>query len=72
MATTKPTPVYITLKDAAARIGFSAWSIRVLVNQGKLPGYRISDKPGSTIRVKVSDVNALMNPVIPAEIAASR
>jgi excisionase family DNA binding protein len=72
MATTKPTPVFITLKDAAARTGFSAWSIRDLVNTGKLPAYRISDKPGSAIRVKVADVDALMKPVIPAEIAAAR
>ena len=39
---------------------------------GELPAYRLSDKPGSAIRVKVADVDAMMKPLIPAEIYADR
>ncbi|WP_422747902.1 helix-turn-helix domain-containing protein [Mycobacterium sp. WMMD1722] len=71
-ASAKTTPLYISLQDAAARTGFSVFTFRELINEGKLPAYRISDKPGSAIRVKVSDVDALMQPVIPAAVTASR
>lgn len=70
--TTTTTAEFISLRDAATRTSFSVFTFRDLVNEGKLPAYRISDKPGSAIRVRVSDVDALMKPVIPAEIAASR
>lgn len=69
---TTTTPEFISLQDAAARTGFSVFTFRELVSSGELPGYRLSDKPGSAIRVRVRDVDALLKPVIPAEIAASR
>lgn len=65
-------PEFITLQEAAARTGFSVFTFRGLINEGRLPGYRLNDKPGSAIRVKRSDVAALMKPVIPAEIYADR
>jgi excisionase family DNA binding protein len=60
------------LQDAATRTGFSVFTFRELVAEGRLPAYRISDKPGSAIRVKVADVDALMKPVIPVEVYADR
>lgn len=66
------TPIFISLKDAAARTGFSVFTFRDLISEGKLPAYRLSDKPGSSFRVKLADVEALLKPVIPAEITASR
>lgn len=65
-------PEFISLQDAADRTGFSVFTFRDLVSSGKLPAYRSTDKPGSAIRVRVRDVDALLKPVIPAEIAASR
>ncbi|CAN3128607.1 Helix-turn-helix domain-containing protein [Mycobacterium sp. smrl_JER01] len=66
------TPEYESLRNAAARTGFSVYKFRDLVTSGALTAYRLSDKPGSAIRVRVRDVDALMKPVIPAEITASR
>lgn len=62
------TPEFISLKDAAVRTGFSQFIFRQKVASGDLPAYRISDKPGAAIRVKVADVDALMKPFIPSEV----
>ncbi|POX87616.1 DNA-binding protein [Mycobacterium kansasii] len=72
MSRTANTPEYESLRSAAARTGYSIYTFREKIAAGELPAYRISDKPGSAMRVKVADVNALLKPVIPAEIAASR
>jgi excisionase family DNA binding protein len=65
-------PEFITLQEAAARTGFSVFTFRRLINEGQLPGYRLNDKPGSAIRVKRSDVDALLKPVIPSGVYADR
>jgi len=70
--TTTPTPEYESLRSAAARTGYSVFTFREKIASGELPAYRISDKPGSAMRVKVADVNALLRPVIPVEIQAAR
>lgn len=67
-ASATTTPIYISLQEAAERTGFSVFTFREKVAAGELPAYRISDKPGSAIRVKVSDVEALMKPVLPDEL----
>ena len=73
-ATTAPiqSPYYLSLKAAAELTGFSVFTMRDLVASGKLPAYRLNNKPGSAIRVKAADVHALMTPVIPSEIADAR
>lgn len=63
---------FISLQDAATRTGFSVFTFRDLVSSGALRAYRLSDKPGSAIRVKISDVDALMKPVLPEAIVADR
>lgn len=70
--TITPTPEYESLRSAAARTGYSVFTFREKIASGELPAYRISDKPGSAMRVKVVDVNALLRPVIPVEIQAAR
>jgi hypothetical protein len=60
------TPVFISLRDAAARISYSVFTIREKIDLGELPAYRISDKPNSALRVRISDVDALMKPFTPA------
>lgn len=69
---TTPTAEYESLRSAAARTGYSVFTFREKIASGELPAYRLSDKPGSALRVKVADVNALLKPVIPAEIQAAR
>jgi excisionase family DNA binding protein len=71
---TRPTatPVFITLQDAAARTGFSVFTLREQIASGELPAYRLNDKPGSAIRVRITDVDAMLKPVIPAAMYAHR
>jgi excisionase family DNA binding protein len=66
------TPDFESLQDAAVRIGYSVFTLRELIAEGKLAAYRINDKPGSTIRVRRTDVDALMRPLIPAAVYADR
>ena len=74
MATNEPVaePVFMSLADAALRIGFSKYQLRDMVNRGELRAYRLNDAPRSRIRVKVADVDALMRPHIPEAIFAAR
>lgn len=69
---TSPTPEYESLRHAAARTGYSVFTFREKIASGELPAYRLSEKPGSAMRVKVTDVNALLKPVIPVEVYADR
>lgn len=71
-STAPASPVFESLHNAAGRLGYSIHTMRELVNSGRLRAYRLSDKPGSAIRVKIADVDALMQPVIPDAIAGSR
>jgi excisionase family DNA binding protein len=66
------TPEFISLQDAAARTGFSVFTFREKVANGELRAYRISDRPGAAIRVRVADVDTLLKPVIPTEVYAHR
>lgn len=65
-------PIFVPLQHAADVTGFSVFTLREKVASGELPGYRMSEKPGSAIRVRMSDVMALMKPVVPSTISASR
>lgn len=51
---------FINLKEAGAILGFNPHSVRRLISQGRLRGYRIGNK---AIRVRRSDVMALIEPV---------
>lgn len=64
------TPHFISLQDAATRTGFSVFTFREKIASGELPAYRISDKPGSALRVRCADVDALMKPLISTEVYA--
>lgn len=57
-----------SIKHAAERTDFSVFTLREKIASGELPAYRLSDKPGAALRVKVADVNALLKPVIPTEV----
>ncbi|TYQ11606.1 UNVERIFIED_ORG: hypothetical protein L601_001500000200 [Gordonia westfalica J30] len=61
-------PEYESLQDAAARTGFSIFTLRDKINRGELPAYRMTNKPKARVRVRVADVDALFVPVIPTEV----
>lgn len=64
--------VFESLQSAAERTGFSVFTLRDKIASGALPAYRISDKPRSAIRVKITDVDALFKPLIPSEVWDAR
>lgn len=61
----EPMPEFESLKTAAARTEISIYTLRDKAASGELRAYRFSDKPGAAIRVRRSDVDALLKPVIP-------
>ncbi len=71
-STTPPIREFLSIKHAAERADCSVFTIREKIDRGELPAYRLSDKPGSSIRIKVSDLDAMLKPVISAEIQAAR
>jgi excisionase family DNA binding protein len=48
---------YITINQAAERLGMSARTVRRYINSGRLPATRLSRK---TVRIAESDVQALL------------
>ncbi|GAC68859.1 helix-turn-helix domain-containing protein [Gordonia soli] len=57
-----------SIPQAAKRTGYSTWTLRELISEGRLPAYRLSNKPKSHIRLKVSDVDAMFSAMIPIEV----
>lgn len=60
MSTPAPSPVYLTLDDAAIRLGVSIKFLRRRISDGELPGYRVGRR---AIRVNATDVDALARPI---------
>lgn len=57
-----------TIAEAAKRTRYSEDTFRELISSGRLPAYRLSSRPKARIRLKVADVDALLEPMIPTEI----
>ncbi len=70
--TSTVTPEYESLQDAAARTGFSIFTLREKIAAGELPAYRMTNRPKARLRVRRAEVDALFTPVIPAEVYAHR
>jgi excisionase family DNA binding protein len=51
---------WISLADAARRLSVSPRTIRRLIVDGNLPGYRIGGPRGWLLRVELADVDALL------------
>jgi excisionase family DNA binding protein len=47
-----PARQYLSVKHSAEYADCSVFTIREKVDSGELPAYRLSDKPGSSIRIK--------------------
>lgn len=55
---------FIGSREAGERVGVSRWTIQRRIRDGLLPAYRTGSNT-SPLRVKVSDVDALLKPVRP-------
>jgi hypothetical protein len=69
---TDPEPEFEPLQSAARRIGYSVDLLRDKVATGELPAYRVTEKPGARIVLRVADVNALLKPVMPQAVYDDR
>jgi excisionase family DNA binding protein len=53
-------PVHISKREATAVLGCSMPTLETLIKTGKLPAYRFGPR---SIRIKLADVEALLEPV---------
>lgn len=63
-STTNDGDRFIGSREAGERVGVSPWTIQRRVRSGALPAYRTGSNT-SPLRIKVSDVDALLQPVAP-------
>lgn len=62
--TTIPTAERVVdVKEAAARLGVTTWTIRNYIRKGKLTAYRLGEGHSAPIRLKLSEVNAMLRAV---------
>lgn len=54
----------ITLPEAAEYLGLSVQTLRLWIDNGRIPAYRVGQK---FIRVKVADIEAMIQPVPPTK-----
>jgi len=57
---TESEPYLLSLDAAAARLGVCTRTVRRAISAGELKAYRVR---GKSIRVKTSDVDALLTPI---------
>lgn len=55
-----PSRRWLTLQEAADRLGITERSVRNFIARGDLPGYRLSTR---SVRVDANDVDALLRPI---------
>lgn len=66
--TTSAATQWENVRQAAKRTGFAECTIREMIAEGRLPAYRLSNKPAARIRLKTTDVDALLQPYIPPQV----
>ncbi|WP_247611628.1 helix-turn-helix domain-containing protein [Gordonia paraffinivorans] len=62
----------LSIRDLVSEYKYARHTWYEWIAEGKLPAYRLTDKPGARIRVRRADVEALLLPVIPTEVYAHR
>lgn len=72
MTTTVGGERLIGLVEAGKRVGLSRITIHRRIRDGQLPGYRTGTGRTSPLRVRVSDVDALLVPITPGSPAPHR
>jgi len=53
---------YLTVAEAAEKLSISARTLHRWINEGEIPGYTVGQAK-RLIRIKVSDVEALVKPI---------
>ncbi|MCV7300881.1 helix-turn-helix domain-containing protein [Mycobacterium barrassiae] len=73
MRSTPTAPKYLfTVAEAADQCGVSAWTIRDWLRQGKLPAVKVGRSRNAPVRIKASDIDAMLIPYVPSGARANR
>ncbi|MGV9746517.1 excisionase family DNA-binding protein [Rhodococcus zopfii] len=62
--------IVCTVAEAADRLGISTDKVRTCIADGTLPAYRVGTGPRAPIRIKITDVDALLRPIAAADSTA--
>ena len=60
------TEQYLTVAKLAHKLDVSPWTIRDWIKSGKLRAIKLGDNPRAAVRIKPSDVDALLVPFTPS------
>ncbi|MGV0991183.1 MAG: helix-turn-helix domain-containing protein [Mycobacterium sp.] len=63
-----PSGTFIAPKQVTDILGISLKTVHEMINDGRLPAVRFSDKPGSSIRILIDDVYAMLVAVVPEAV----
>ncbi|MBM4484444.1 excisionase family DNA-binding protein [Rhodococcus hoagii] len=54
---------YVSMAEAARMVGVSRHTIRDRIIDGQLPAVRVGTGPRAAVRIRVSDLEALLHPI---------
>ena len=57
---------HVTINEIATRFNLSPWTVRAWIQDGKLAAVKVGNGPRAPLRIRVADVEALLNPVTPS------
>lgn len=54
---------FIPLQDAAEHLSISTKTLRRMIAAQEIPAYRVGNRPGASIRLKISEIEAVLYPM---------
>jgi excisionase family DNA binding protein len=57
---------FLSIDDAAIKLGIDITTLRRMIAARKLPAYRVGNK---LIRIRIDDLDAFIRPVVPNDVA---
>jgi excisionase family DNA binding protein len=67
MRDTPTSPTYLlTITEAAHQLGVSPWTVRDWLRQGKLAAVKVGRTAKAPVRIKASDLDAMLIPYVPS------
>ena len=61
------TEQYLTVANVARQLGVSPWTVRDWIKDGKLAAYKVGRSVKSPVRIKASDIDALLVKIEPSK-----
>lgn len=63
---------YLTVANVARQLGVSAWTVRDWLKDGKLAAYKVGRSRKAPVRIKTSDLDAMLIPYVPSGSRTNR